>query len=95
MHNSEFLIGEILAAEARGYLLKSDAKAALLAAVEALAAHKPYFTRHTGLILTSGDRISEMKLTEFRTYSLFTKQFQYKPLCLRHTLNAYGLGTSR
>ena len=44
MHDSEFLIGEMLAAGARGYLLKSDANAALLAAVEALAAHKPYFT---------------------------------------------------
>ena len=44
MHDSDSLIGEILAAGARGYLLKSDANAALLAAVEALAAHKPYFT---------------------------------------------------
>ena len=34
MHNSDSLIGEILAAGARGYLLKSDANAALLAAVE-------------------------------------------------------------
>ena len=44
MHDLDSLIGEILAAGARGYLLKSDANAALLAAVEALAAHKPYFT---------------------------------------------------
>ena len=44
MHDSDSLIGEILAAGARGYLLKSDANAALLAAVEALATHKPYFT---------------------------------------------------
>ena len=44
MHDSDSLIGEILAAGARGYLLKSDANAALLAAVQALATHKPYFT---------------------------------------------------
>ena len=44
MHDSDSLIGEMLAAGARGYLLKSDANAALLAAVQALATHKPYFT---------------------------------------------------
>jgi DNA-binding NarL/FixJ family response regulator len=44
MHDSETLIQELLRAGARGYLLKSDAKRNLIAAVEALAAHKPFFT---------------------------------------------------
>jgi DNA-binding NarL/FixJ family response regulator len=44
MHDTESLIGELLAAGARGYLLKSDANRLLLAAVESLAAHKPFFT---------------------------------------------------
>ena len=44
MHDSETLIREMLSAGARGYLLKSDATAFLITAVESLAAHKPFFT---------------------------------------------------
>ena len=44
MHDSEVLVGELLEAGARAYLLKSDAKQYLLAAVESLANHKPFFT---------------------------------------------------
>ena len=44
MHESEQLIGEVLAAGAKGYLLKSDASRSIVAAVEALAQGKPYFT---------------------------------------------------
>ena len=44
MHDSEALIGEVLSAGARGFLLKSDAKRHLLEAIETLAAHKPFFT---------------------------------------------------
>lgn len=43
MHESEQLIREVLAAGARGYLLKSDTGHSLVTAVEALAAHRPYF----------------------------------------------------
>jgi DNA-binding NarL/FixJ family response regulator len=42
MHESEELIREVLAAGARGYVLKSDAAALIASAVETLAAHKPY-----------------------------------------------------
>src|SRR5262249_9656145 len=38
------LVGELLEAGARAYLLKSDAKQYLIAAVESLASHKPFFT---------------------------------------------------
>jgi DNA-binding NarL/FixJ family response regulator len=44
MHDNETLIQQLLKAGARGYLVKTDAKQHLLAAIEALASHKPYFT---------------------------------------------------
>jgi DNA-binding NarL/FixJ family response regulator len=44
MHDTDLLIGELLEAGARAYLLKSDAKQYLITAVESLAAHKPFFT---------------------------------------------------
>jgi DNA-binding NarL/FixJ family response regulator len=44
MHDSDVLVGELLDAGARAYLLKSDAKQYLIAAVQALADHKPFFT---------------------------------------------------
>ena len=44
MHETEQLIREVLAAGARGYVLKSDAGLQLNQAVEALSQHKPFFT---------------------------------------------------
>jgi DNA-binding NarL/FixJ family response regulator len=44
MHDSDVLLGELLEAGARAYLLKSDAKQFLIAAVDALANHRPFFT---------------------------------------------------
>jgi DNA-binding NarL/FixJ family response regulator len=55
MHDSDVLLGELLEAGARAYLLKSDAKQYLIAAVESLAAHKPFFT----------GRVSEQLLDAF------------------------------
>jgi len=55
MHDNETLIQELLKAGARGFLLKSDAKLNLINAIEALAAHKPYFTA----------RVSEALLDSF------------------------------
>jgi DNA-binding NarL/FixJ family response regulator len=43
MHETEQLVREVLAAGAKGYLLKSDAGRSVVAAVAALAAHQPYF----------------------------------------------------
>jgi DNA-binding NarL/FixJ family response regulator len=57
MHDSETLIFDLLKAGARGYLLKSDAKRFLLAAIESLAAHKPFFTA----------RVSETLLDSYLT----------------------------
>jgi DNA-binding NarL/FixJ family response regulator len=44
MHDNEKLIYDLLKAGARGYLLKSDARHSLLAAIESLAVHRPFFT---------------------------------------------------
>lgn len=44
VHETEELIRDVLGAGARGYLLKADAARHIVAAVEALIDHKPYFT---------------------------------------------------
>jgi DNA-binding NarL/FixJ family response regulator len=44
MHDTANLVRDVLEAGARGFLLKSDAKRFLVAAVESLADHKPFFT---------------------------------------------------
>lgn len=44
MHESEQVVAEVLAAGARGYVLKSDAGRDLVNAVEALGQHRPFFT---------------------------------------------------
>jgi DNA-binding NarL/FixJ family response regulator len=44
MHDSELLVQEVLAAGAHGYILKDDADRNLIAAVDALHRHKPYFS---------------------------------------------------
>lgn len=44
MHDDELIVAQALEAGARAYLLKTDARIHLLAAIESLAAHKPFFT---------------------------------------------------
>ncbi len=44
MYDSEQVTKQVLAAGARGYVLKSDAVRDMVAAVEALCQHKPFFT---------------------------------------------------
>ena len=44
MHDSDALLGEVLQAGARAFLLKSEAQHFLIGAVESLSAHKPFFT---------------------------------------------------
>lgn len=43
MHDTEDLVTQVIAAGARGYLLKADAVSHLEHAMDALAQHKPYF----------------------------------------------------
>ena len=64
IHDSDVLVGEVLRAGARAYLLKSDANRYLIAAVEALAEHKPFFSGKTSQRLLNvflADRKGEPK----------------------------------
>ena len=51
MHDSEQLAREALAAGARGLLVKTDVRRHLVAAVEALAEHKPFFASAVSSLL--------------------------------------------
>lgn len=44
MHESDELVHQVVEAGARGYILKDEADRVLLAAVDALRQHKPYFS---------------------------------------------------
>lgn len=44
MHDTDAIISDALAAGARAFLLKSDAKQYLVSAIESLASRKPFFT---------------------------------------------------
>lgn len=55
MHESEQLMREVLAAGARGYILKTDAGHLIVDAIDALAHHRPFFT----------PGMSQMLLTSF------------------------------
>jgi DNA-binding NarL/FixJ family response regulator len=54
VHETEEVIREVLRAGARGYVLKSDAGRLLLTAVEAVAAHKPFFTSRVSELVLAG-----------------------------------------
>jgi DNA-binding NarL/FixJ family response regulator len=72
MHDRDALIGEVLAAGARAFLLKSEGNQFLTAAVEALADHKPFFT----------GRVSEQLLKSF----LLANQHKHGALSPRERL---------
>jgi len=52
-HETEELVHQVFEAGARSYILKTDGKAQLEAALRSLAEHKPYFTTQIGEILFS------------------------------------------
>ncbi len=54
MHETEQLVRDILAAGARGYVLKSDAARDLISAVEALSQHKPFFSPNVSESVLAG-----------------------------------------
>ena len=69
MHESDDLVQQVVEAGARGYILKDDADRILIAAVDALRHHKPYFsTRVSGTVespnaTTEPTRASRSRLT--------------------------------
>ena len=56
MHESEQMMREALAAGAHGYLSKAEAARDLLAAVESLRAHKPFFDSKVAEMMLGGYR---------------------------------------
>jgi DNA-binding NarL/FixJ family response regulator len=54
VHDSEQLVRDVLEAGARGYVLKSDAGRDLIAAVETLCGHKPFFTAKVSEMVLEG-----------------------------------------
>jgi DNA-binding NarL/FixJ family response regulator len=55
MHESDDLVQQVVEAGARGYILKDDADRVLLAAVDALRQHKPYFSVRVSAAVGSTD----------------------------------------
>ena len=54
MQESEGLVRDVLAAGVRGFVLKTDTGRLLVAAVEALALHKPFFTGKVSEVVLDG-----------------------------------------
>lgn len=61
VYESEEVIREVLRAGARGYVLKSDAGRLLLSAVEAVSAHKPFFTSRVSELVLAGFLSGDVK----------------------------------
>ena len=54
MHESKQLIQDVLKSGARGYILKSDAGKELIAGIEALLDHKPFFSHKVSEVVLEG-----------------------------------------
>jgi len=72
MHESELMIREVLAAGARGYIMKTDAGRSLIAAVEALSHHKPFFTARVSESLLDTYLKFPIKADESSAFHLLT-----------------------
>jgi DNA-binding NarL/FixJ family response regulator len=59
MHESDDLVQQVVEAGARGYILKDDADRVLLAAIDAVRLHKPYFSTRLATPLDSPDPSSD------------------------------------
>jgi DNA-binding NarL/FixJ family response regulator len=64
MHETEYLIREVLGAGARGYVLKSDGGRKLVEAIESLAMHKPFLTAKASEALLESFRESHVQSLE-------------------------------
>jgi DNA-binding NarL/FixJ family response regulator len=55
MHESDNLVQQVVEAGARGYILKDDADRILIAAIDALRQHKPYFSTRVSSVVKAED----------------------------------------
>jgi DNA-binding NarL/FixJ family response regulator len=60
MHESDELVREVLAAGARGYVLKTDAKRDLVNAVRSLSENRPFFTSKVADMVLEGFRHGQL-----------------------------------
>ncbi len=74
MHETEQMIREVLAAGARGYVLKTDAGRQLTSAVEALSHHKPFFTARVSQSLLDAFLKSNSKFDEGSAFRTLTER---------------------
>lgn len=54
MHDTETIVREVLAAGAKGFILKTDAGRVLIQAIELLLQHRPFLTPHVSEIVLDG-----------------------------------------
>jgi DNA-binding NarL/FixJ family response regulator len=66
MHESEDLVQQVIEAGARGYILKDDADRILIAAVDAVRNHKPYFSTRVSPATGSDDSSESHKSSRSR-----------------------------
>lgn len=85
MHDREDVLADLLTAGARGYLLKSDASKHLIAAVEALAIHRPYFSGNVSQTLL--DRFVEMAARDTSATALTPREREIVQLIAEGHLN--------
>lgn len=73
MYESEQFVRDLLAAGARGYVLKSDVTTQLLIAVETVARHKPFFTSEVAERVLEGFlKLGELSAGEGSTTGILT-----------------------
>jgi DNA-binding NarL/FixJ family response regulator len=73
MYESEQFVRDILAAGARGYVLKSDASTQLLTAVDTVSRHKPFFTSEVAERVLEGFlRLGELSAEDGSTPGILT-----------------------
>ena len=63
VHESDQLVREVIAAGARGYVLKTDAGKNLVQAVEAVSRHEPFFSARVAYRLTAEPAAGNQPLT--------------------------------
>jgi DNA-binding NarL/FixJ family response regulator len=66
MHESDDLVQQVIEAGARGYILKDDADRILIAAVDAVRNHKPYFSTRVSSATDSTDSSEPPKSSRSR-----------------------------
>lgn len=74
MHDSEQVVREVLEAGAHGYILKSDAGRDMVAGIESLCRHKPFFTSHVARLVLNGFLKSDGKNTRNETDVLSARE---------------------